>query len=638
MAGASSRCFHALPRPSLTFHALPLPSLTPHALPLPFTPFHLPVSDLRYAPLLAPRGQTNLTTSTDCSFLFFARDILPAIIGLAQELPTPRLLRTLIDATRDSESLLRRVAAFGVHPTVPALSADANGQDGGKGTRPPQKWLDVLEELLLHSVESQVLAPLSLQIETDLRYAQHTSATLGSATGSPPALVRSLYQRLSQPAIEVSGKAFLPAAHVGHYLDLTFYNLTTVALHDWRTYAEMRAIAKQRYTLHPAPLEFVEPQLPAAACLPGQTMEEGALSPPRWPRHVCSPPHLLAASALASPPRSAPLTIDCTRVPPRSLACASVCVGLDVLQIMRNIHIFVANFRYNLNSQIFVESGSATGGKHLNTIGIRHLAASIRVHGSGIMNTAVNFSFQFLRRKLVIFSQFLFDDYIKSKLVREARQHREHAAAMREEARTQSLAGRPPADGASAAATRYPFSRAEKLYKDIRKLGEARTDETVVDSFRKLITEVGNTMGYVRMVRAGGVHTAGETVQCLPDGPDVAELLGLPTPAAAAPPAAADGAAAPPPPVATTAGPMSQLGEPCASAHALAAKVIGEMRSSFRSPGEYFTILEEVFAPTAHTVPALTPRAALVCTLLTLWRVRALCVGVHRSSRPRCAT
>ena len=76
--------------------------------------------------------------------------------------------------------------------------------------------------------------------------------------------MRALYQRLGQPALPVMGQSYLPAAHVGHYLDLTFYNLTTVALHDWRTYAEMRAIAKQRYTLHPAPLEFVEPQLPAA--------------------------------------------------------------------------------------------------------------------------------------------------------------------------------------------------------------------------------------------------------------------------------------------------------------------------------------------------------------------------------------
>ena len=49
--------------------------------------------------------------------------------------------------------------------------------------------------------------------------------------------------------------------------------------------------------------------------------------------------------------------------------------GLDVLQIMRNIHVFVANFRYNLNNQIFVEAAASTESKHLNTISIRHIGA-----------------------------------------------------------------------------------------------------------------------------------------------------------------------------------------------------------------------------------------------------------------------
>jgi hypothetical protein len=38
-------------------------------------------------------------------------------------------------------------------------------------------------------------------------------------------------------------------ARVTHYLDSTFYNLTTVALHDWRIYAEMRNLAYEKYGL-----------------------------------------------------------------------------------------------------------------------------------------------------------------------------------------------------------------------------------------------------------------------------------------------------------------------------------------------------------------------------------------------------
>ena len=32
--------------------------------------------------------------------------------------------------------------------------------------------------------------------------------------------------------------------HITQYLDTTFYNLTTVALFDWKTYAEMRNLAR----------------------------------------------------------------------------------------------------------------------------------------------------------------------------------------------------------------------------------------------------------------------------------------------------------------------------------------------------------------------------------------------------------
>ena len=65
----------------------------------------------------------------------------------------------------------------------------------------------------------------------------------------------------------------------------------------------------------------------------------------------------------------------------------SVGQGLDVLEIMRNIHVFVSRYAYNLNNQIFVER--ASNNKHLNTISIRHIANSIRTHGIGIMSTTV---------------------------------------------------------------------------------------------------------------------------------------------------------------------------------------------------------------------------------------------------------
>lgn len=52
-------------------------------------------------------------------------------------------------------------------------------------------------------------------------------------------------------------------AYVEHYLDRTFYNLTTVALHDWKTYGDMRNLAQQKYSL-----SMTE------AHLPSQTLEQ----------------------------------------------------------------------------------------------------------------------------------------------------------------------------------------------------------------------------------------------------------------------------------------------------------------------------------------------------------------------------
>jgi WASH complex subunit 7 len=49
--------------------------------------------------------------------------------------------------------------------------------------------------------------------------------------------------------------------------------------------------------------------------------------------------------------------------------------------------------------------------------------------------------------------------------------------------------------------TRYSFERAEKFTKGIRKLGLSKDGLTYLDQFRILITEIGNAMGYVRMVR-----------------------------------------------------------------------------------------------------------------------------------------
>ncbi|XP_060537430.1 WASH complex subunit 4 [Cylas formicarius] len=216
-----------------------------------------------------------------------------------------------------------------------------------------------------------------------------------------------------------------------HYLSTMFYNLTTVVLHDWKTYGEMRKLAYLQYSLN-----TVDDDLPM------QTLDQ----------------------------------------------------GLDVLEIMRNINVFVQKYLYNLNSQVFVEQSS--NNKHLNSINISHVSNSIRTHGIGIMNTTVNFIYQFLKNKFHIFSQFMFDEHIKSRLLKDLRFFSEHKTEFNQ---------------------MYPYERAEKFNVGIRKLGLNQDGESYLDLFRKLITHIGNAMGYIRLIRSGGKRCLAEGTCFIPD-------------------------------------------------------------------------------------------------------------------------
>ncbi|KZC07226.1 PREDICTED: WASH complex subunit 7 [Dufourea novaeangliae] len=296
-----------------------------------------------------------------------------------------------------------------------------------------QEGLDLKEKRIAQLKEmltKNVLEPVCQEIEINLRLHVHAHLKMDSTNpfniGAKDGgrVVESLPLPLANSMIYA--KRFIE-----HYLDNMFYNLTTVALHDWRTYRMMHALA--HYKLN---LDTVQNHLPT------QTLEQ----------------------------------------------------GLDALEIMRNIHVFVSKYLYNLNTQTFIEHTSSN--KHLNTIGIRHIANSIRTHGTGIMSTTVNFVYQFLRVKLHTFSQFLFDEHIKSRLMRNIR----YIKVQRENG-----------------ATPYAYERAEKFQKEIRKLGMTPDSLSYLDQFRQLITQIGNALGYVRLIRSGGLHASSNAISFLPD-------------------------------------------------------------------------------------------------------------------------
>ncbi|VDP00048.1 unnamed protein product [Soboliphyme baturini] len=236
--------------------------------------------------------------------------------------------------------------------------------------------------------------------------------------------------------------ASLSLARVKFFLEKTFYNLTVVASHDWETYANLRQVANEKFGVC-----LLEPGLP-------------------WK------------------------TVD---------------QSLDITEVMRNMDLFVSSYNYNLNNQvtifcltsciahltclfkqIFIEKNSKT--KSLNVLTIDQVANSIRTHGTGIMNTTVNFVYQLLLKKFYLFSQFLFHNGIKSRLIK------------------------------------YPYERAERFNTGMKKLGFNANGQSYMDQFRTLITQIGNSLGYVRLVRSGGIEACFRAVQFFPDLEEIASF------------------------------------------------------------------------------------------------------------------
>ncbi|XP_054885135.1 WASH complex subunit 4 isoform X1 [Poeciliopsis prolifica] len=349
----------------------------------------------------------------DCSFLYWHRAVFPIYLDDVYD--------NAVDAAR-------------MHYMFSALRDSVPCMLYAKHLESCDQLLECFDKEIMGVFNEHLLDKLCKEIEKDLRLSVHTHLKLDDRNPFKVGL-KDLAHFFSVKPIRFFNRFIHIKAYVTHYLDKTFYNLTTVALHDWATYSEMRNLATQRYGL-----------MMTEAHLPSQTLEQ----------------------------------------------------GLDVLEIMRNIHVFVSRYLYNLNNQIFVEK--ASNNKHLNTINIRHVANSIRTHGTGIMNTTVNFTYQFLRKKFYIFSQFMYDEHIKSRLIKDIRFFRE--------IKDQSD-------------HKYPFERAEKFNRGIRKLGLTPDGQSYLDQFRQLISQIGNAMGYVRMIRSGGLHCCSSAIRFVPDLEDI---------------------------------------------------------------------------------------------------------------------
>jgi len=113
------------------------------------------------------------------------------------------------------------------------------------------------------------------------------------------------------------------------------------------------------------------------------------------------------------------------------------------------------------------------------------------------MNTTVSVTYQFLKEKIHIFSQFLYDEQIKSKLYKSVRSYTETKDKNN---------------------SRFQHDEAKAMIDYMKTLpGNDNPKELLFDKFRNLITEIGNSIGYVRMIRSGGLLYTSNAIRFVPD-------------------------------------------------------------------------------------------------------------------------
>jgi WASH complex subunit 7 len=290
-----------------------------------------------------------------------------------------------------------------------------------------------LEEYFTKMLRSEFIQPILSALETELRF--HAHQHLAVSERNPLKKPYAQFDKFLQiPPFKMIGRFFDMHYEASYYFTRVFYNETTVAPQVWETYTEMANLLQRLYGVSVLDCH-----------IPGAMMQQ----------------------------------------------------EIDVLEIMRNISVFVSCYNYDLNSQVFVQR--AEDSHHISIVGIPHIFSSYRCHGIGIMNTTVDFTYRFLKSKFNIFSKFLFDDIVKSRLFNDItwfEQHKEECGGM------------------------WPYDRAEKFVTDMKRIAATPNGLSALDHFRILITEIGNALGFVRMVKSGGTRYLNNAIGFVYDDDD----------------------------------------------------------------------------------------------------------------------
>lgn len=169
--------------------------------------------------------RATLARVCDNSWLYWHRNFVPMYLRELYNSPTEaHRLPYLFASLRDC--------------TVPLLTV--------KHESDPHVAVKKFQDEICAYVDDEIIKPLCRDIENDLRLSIHTGVVRLDDRNPFKVGMQDLTHLLRVGALNFLGVTIDIKAQVTHYLDSTFYNLNTVALHDWKVYGQMRNLAEQK--------------------------------------------------------------------------------------------------------------------------------------------------------------------------------------------------------------------------------------------------------------------------------------------------------------------------------------------------------------------------------------------------------
>lgn len=350
-----------------------------------------------------------------------------------------------------------------------------------------------LENELIEQFKVDFLDKICQEFEMELRLQTHRDLHLNGHNPFKRHLYnfKHIFSEEANMNFYICSQRLSMKLYIEDYLNRICYNLTAISPNDWFTYDTMINLARHKYNL-----TFVKSQLPT------QTLDH----------------------------------------------------GLDLLDITRNLALFSSRYGYDLTNQLFIEKSSnrlstSAGSSassiftlsntllngqqqyysnftpNLNVLQISQVAKSIQTHGYGVLNSSVNCTYQVMKRLINLFAkQISSDEKLRAILIKE---HQQLSALKQQNNHQYHLIMN--FEKANRLAKKFKFSSSTSFQSNISKqqpetaltrqssFGSLPGSKFDFDSLRQLITQLGNLLGFVRMLKSGALHCASKSVDYLPD-------------------------------------------------------------------------------------------------------------------------